>query len=195
MEEIRVTVVKFGDRKHLQMQYRDPITGKKKTRSTRTTSHRDAERAAAKWEAELREGRYKPPSKVTWEEFRRRYEDEVLPSHAENTDGKVASVFNAVEKFLNPDRLCQITAERISYLQSQLRLRGLSEEPKKGLSEQTIKGHMAHLRAALNWAMRIGLISAVPAIDMPRRAKRSKVTSNHLRRVRADAREGSRRCS
>jgi hypothetical protein len=34
MDEIKVTVVEFSDRAHYQMQYRDPMTRRKKTRST-----------------------------------------------------------------------------------------------------------------------------------------------------------------
>jgi hypothetical protein len=41
----------------------------------------EAEKAASKWEDELRDGRYQPPSRISWEEFRERYESEVLPSH------------------------------------------------------------------------------------------------------------------
>ena len=167
METISVNVVRFGDRKYLQMQYRDSVTGRKKTRSTGTANRREAERVAAKWEAVLQAGRYQPPSKVTWDEFRRRYEDEVLASLADTTDKKAASVFNAVEKILNPDRVSQMTADKISYLQSRLR--------QKGLKESTIKGHMAHLQAALNWAARMQIIVVTPAIEMPKRAKKSKV--------------------
>ena len=103
MEEIEVRVVEFGDRKCYQMQYVDPLTGRKKTRSTkvertgRKRERTEAERVAAKWESELREGRYKAPSQVTWVEFRTRYEDEVLCSLADNTDDKVCGVFNMVE--------------------------------------------------------------------------------------------------
>ena len=56
--EIEVRVVKYPDRKYLMMRYIDPITGKQIARSTRTTKRWEAERLAAKWEAELREGRY-----------------------------------------------------------------------------------------------------------------------------------------
>jgi hypothetical protein len=41
-------------------------------------------------------------------------------------------------------------------------------------SENTLKGHLAHLLAALRWAKRIGLLVTIPEIDMPKRAKRSK---------------------
>ena len=62
-EEIKVYVVKYPDRKSLYMRYLNPATGKQVARSTGETHQRDAERKAAKWEAELREGRYAKSSK------------------------------------------------------------------------------------------------------------------------------------
>ena len=56
-DQIKVHVVKFADRANLMMRYTDPISGKQVARSTGTSRKRDAERVAAKWEAELREGR------------------------------------------------------------------------------------------------------------------------------------------
>src|SRR5262249_47386098 len=38
-------------------------------------------------------------------------------------------------------------------------------------SEATIAGYVAHLKAALNWAVDIGLLSACPKIQKPKRAK------------------------
>ena len=69
-EEIRVHVVKYPDRVNLVMRYDDPLTGKQVTRSSRTTRKREAERVAAKWEAELREGRYQKTSRMSWADFR-----------------------------------------------------------------------------------------------------------------------------
>ncbi|MDA7980053.1 MAG: hypothetical protein MPJ50_14900 [Pirellulales bacterium] len=94
-DQIKVKVTRHGKRKFLIMYYDDPITGKREQRSTKETTQRAAERAAAKWEAELREGRYKPASKITWAEFRQRYEDEVLPSLAAKTDKICGTVFRA----------------------------------------------------------------------------------------------------
>ena len=163
--EIKVHVIDYG-RRNLYMRYVDPVTGMQSTRSTGVHKRKEAERIAHKWEADLQEGRYKAPSKVGWHEFRIRYEDEVLPGLAEKTAGKVSAMFNAIERILNPQKLAAVTADRISYLQSQLR--------EAGRSESTIKGHMAHLQASLNWAHGIGLLNEVPRIDMPKRAKRSK---------------------
>ncbi|MFG0332540.1 MAG: hypothetical protein ACF8TS_04175, partial [Maioricimonas sp. JB049] len=57
---IKVHVVDYG-RASLYMRYVDPVTGKQKTRSTGTNKRKQAERIAAKWEAELQEGRYVAP--------------------------------------------------------------------------------------------------------------------------------------
>ncbi|MBT6156259.1 MAG: site-specific integrase [Planctomycetaceae bacterium] len=166
-EEIKVHVVDYGKQRNLMARYVDPMTGKHVSKSTGTRRRKEADRFATKWEHDLREGRFKSPSKVSWAEFRTKYEDEVLTSLAEKTDKKVSAMFNAVERIVTPAKLVGLTAERISYLQSKLR--------EEGRAESTIKGHMAHLKASLNWANRIGLLVAVPQIDMPKRAKASKV--------------------
>jgi len=166
-EEIKVHVIDYG-RKNLYMRYSDPITGKQIARSTGTRKKAEANRVAAKWEAELQEGRYKSPSKIAWQEFTDRYNDEVLPSLADRTASKVWSTFNSIEASINPKRLADLTAERLSQWQKHLR--------EKGLAEATIKGYCAHLKASLNWAKDVaGMIHEVPKIRMPQRAKTAKV--------------------
>jgi hypothetical protein len=64
---------------------------------------------AAKWEAELREGRYCDPSKTTWVQFRQRYEDEVLTGLADQTDVEAQIVLGLVERIINPARLRDVT--------------------------------------------------------------------------------------
>src|SRR5258705_12938552 len=81
-DEIKVHVVKYPDRNNLVMRYCDPFSGKQVQRSTGTTKQRDAERKAAKWEAELREGRYQKRCKMSWEDFRTYYSDNALPGLA-----------------------------------------------------------------------------------------------------------------
>lgn len=165
-DNITVHVVDYG-RSNLYMRYTDPITGKQIAKSTGVKKKAEAVKVAAKWEAELQEGRYKSPSKVTWAEFRERYELEVLPGLSQGTWGKVFSTFNSVEEFTPVERVTQLSAQRISVWQQKLR--------ENGQAESTIKSKSAHLKAALNWAKDIGLIFEVPKIRMPKRAKQSKV--------------------
>ncbi len=166
MGEIKVSVVAFGDRRYLQMQYTDPLTGRKKTRSTGTTDSGEAVKAAGKWEAELREGRYHEPLKMTWEQFTERYDREVLSGLSPRSQQQAMTLFNKVKAILNPLRLRDLTAERISFFQATLR--------EKKLSENSIEGYSAYLRAALNWAETIGLLPKAPKIQRPKRAKSSK---------------------
>lgn len=166
-DEIRVYVLQEPDRTFLTMRYVDPITGKQVKRSTGTTDRKDALRAAGAWQAELREGRYYAPNKITWDDFRGRYEREVLPGLAEKTRRKVSAVFNVFEEILKPARLRDVNEQRLSYYVVKLRERQAAED--------TIKGSLGHVRAALRWANRIGLLAKVPKFDMPKRAKGSKV--------------------
>lgn len=167
-EEFKVRVVEFSDRKCYQLQWTDPMTGRKKTKSSgveRTGKKRErdaATKAAGDLETKLRSGQQAHSLKVTWSQFRERYESEVLPRLAERTGGKIAVIFNAIEELVSPKNLRDLTAERLSYFQAELR-RG-------GRAEATIKSMLAHLQAALRWAKRLKLLQEAPTIDMPERA-------------------------
>ncbi len=165
MNEICVNTVKYPDRENLVMRYTDPVTGRQKTKSSGTANRKEAERRAAKWEAELREGRYHAPSKITWSEFRERYESDVLASLARTTHRRVHGIFNSIERILNPRRLWDVTAERLSHYQRVLR--------DEGRSESTIGCHLAHLQSALRWAAQMGMLPKAPTIQKPRRARKT----------------------
>ena len=96
MEDIKVHVTKYPDRKNLVMRYVDPESGRQAQRSTGTTNERDANRVAAKWEAELREGCYNRPAKIGWAEFRRMYETNVLDGLKWSTAAKLQRVAERV---------------------------------------------------------------------------------------------------
>ena len=84
-DEIGVTVMQYADRANLVLAYIDPVSGKRKTKSAGTSHEKGAWKAAAKWEEELRAGPHCPPSKITWKQFRERYEAEHLASLAPAT--------------------------------------------------------------------------------------------------------------
>ena len=79
-EEIKVKVHSYGTGRPLSLVYFDPISGKKKAKSSGTTDWREAERLAGELQKELEAGRYTPPSKITWQQFRERYKAEHLAS-------------------------------------------------------------------------------------------------------------------
>lgn len=160
---LHVTVVRYPDRPNLMMRYTDPVTGQHKARSTGTNNRREAERAAAKWEDELRAGRYKAKCNITWEEFRERYDAEKGATLAANTENATSTAFNHLERIVNPKHLAALTTEVMSRFQARLR--------EEGMKATTISTHLRHLRAAFSWAVTLGLLAGVPDIHMPPRAR------------------------
>ena len=175
-KKYRVYVIRFKDCTSLVLRYLDPITGK----YVRSTVYRDpqtgietptgdnlkqAKRLAELWEADLNAGHAQGRFDTSWRQFRDRYESEDVPSLAERTADKIATVFNAVERILPRvanGKLSDLTAEALSRFQAALR--------DGTRSEDTIKGYMNHLRAALNWAVGQEMIFKVPMIKKVQRA-------------------------
>ncbi|WP_428303920.1 hypothetical protein [Lacipirellula sp.] len=108
MEDIKVHVVKYPDRTRLMMRDKYPDSGRQIARSTGTKDEKEADRAAAKREAELREGRYKRPSKMTWEEFRNHFDRNVMSGPRESTALAYDSTFNVFERKFRPGKLAQV---------------------------------------------------------------------------------------
>jgi hypothetical protein len=84
-DEINVHVIDYGRGRNLMLRYRDPVSGKHVAKSAGTRNKRAAEREAGKWQAELREGRYQKPSRITWEAAREQFTTKVLPGVSRGT--------------------------------------------------------------------------------------------------------------
>ena len=176
-EVIKVWVAKFGDRAHYQLQWRDPITSRLRTKSTRirrsglARDRKVAERMAGELEVKLNAGEAVIPSRFLWQDFRARYEAEVVPGLAPRTGEKISSVFDRFEADINPRRLWDVDEKRLSAFVSNLRK---GEGGRGRLAESTIAGHLAHLKAALNWAKLQKLVAHLPGFPRIKRAKMSK---------------------
>jgi integrase len=163
MHEINVKVSKHDHRRYYVMWYVDPVTEKRIQKSTKKTTLREAERAAGEWETELRSESSLPDRRITWEAFVRRYDAEKLSALSPRTQDATDTAFNHLENLIGPKRLMGVTAEALSSFQAKLRDRGLAET--------SIHTHLRHIRAALSWAEKVGLLAKVPKIDMPKAAK------------------------
>ena len=111
------------------------------------------------------------PSRFLWKDFRVRYEAEVVPGLAPRTGEKIASVFDRFEAEINPRRLWDADEKRLSAFVSKLRK---GDGDRRKLAESTIAGHLAHLKAALNWAKLQKLVAHPPGFPRIKRAKMSK---------------------
>src|SRR5262249_7189233 len=68
----------MGDLPHLMLQWHDPETGKRKSRSAQTCNPLEAEKARADLEYELNHGLYQGGSRTSWESFREAFEREYV---------------------------------------------------------------------------------------------------------------------
>lgn len=168
---INVWVNRYPDRPTFLLQWIDPTTGKRKTKSTgirdtgKARDRKDAESQARELEQQLRRGVAAIPSELSWECFRERYDREHVAGLAKETRAKIETVCNLVERHLSPRRLFDVTDERVSRLVSILR------DEKK--SESTIKSYLGQLKAMLRWGVSQKLLPVCPTIPTIRRAKKS----------------------
>ncbi len=168
-ERVKVNVVEMANRVTYQLRWKDPITQRLRTKATAVArggarARKEAERVAGELEAQLLAGSGVVPSRLGWEEFRIRYEKEVVPGLAARTAEKVATVFDRLEADIGPKRLWDITEARLSAFAAKMRA--------AGLKENTLAGYLAHLKAALGWAVRQKLLPARPAFPKIHRAKK-----------------------
>ena len=162
-EKIKVHIVEFNDRKNLMMRYLDPMTNKHVARSTGTTKKREAAKVAAKWEAELQEGRYQKTSLMPWEEFVYEYDKHILSGMPASTAGTYQATLNVFARLANPKRLRDATTRRITAFTTRLR--------EEGRAPATIARHLRTLNVILGWGHRQGYLTKKPTIEIPKYEK------------------------
>ena len=161
-----VTVVKYPDRDHFMLRWKDPVTGKLRSKTAGTSLRREAERAAVRLEKEISEGKHGPAARMSWQEFREYHERHCLSAMKPRSFKAYLVALNAYERFHKPVRLADISAACVTSWQTELRI--------EGKSEATIACYTRHLRAVLNWAQTQGLLNVVPMITMPKRVRGTK---------------------
>jgi len=158
---IHVSVRAKPDREKLQLYYVDPLTGRDVTRSANTSVWKEAERAAAKWEAELEQQGASTPTALSWEQFRQYYEDTHLASKSPKTQVASCSSMNWLERAIGKPKLLQL-------IDSIVIAKMVSVWRRDGMKDSTIAAHLGHLRAAFGWATRVRLIKERPVFPMPK---------------------------
>ena len=155
---VRVTVFKRLTRANYEAQWKDPVSGTTKQKSTGHRVRRDAERFAAKLEKESNEGvsGNTPASRRT---FRERVERDFLPDVRDSTAAKYRTVPEKREAHLRPKLLREITPAKIGELTATMR--------SGGNSETTVAGYLRHVKALLNWAHRQELLPKKVRVDVP----------------------------
>jgi integrase len=168
---VRVWVQEFRGRKYLQLQWHDPHTGERKTRSTETADPRQAEQQRADLEYQLNHGLYGVQSKLSWERFREMFEAEYVANLRPSSREKFRYVFDVFEQVAKPKQLRSISERTISLFVKGLRERR-QPNGKVGLAPMTIKNYLIALKTALGWAAEqkfLHILPTFPEIKVPKK--------------------------
>lgn len=159
---VRVLIRDKG-REALQLYYVDPASKKEVSRSAGTKDRKEAERAAARWEDELRQ--FRGADNCGWGYFRERFEDEHLPDMNRRTRDGYLEALDHFERLVPKESVAAVTTDDIS------RFRGALGAEKRRIT--TIAKILTHLRVALGFAVRLGMLARRPHFPMPRTVEQS----------------------
>jgi len=145
--------------------WRDPETGKQRMESCGPRK-RDAERRAREIEGQIASGAYKPKRReATWDEFRTKFERDVMHLHSEGHQEQMQISLNAFELLCKPELLGRITSETIDQFKGK---RAAERYRGRTIAPRTINRDLGNIRTALRRAKRWGLIEDVPEFEMCR---------------------------
>jgi integrase len=173
MAEKRITVwvQRFKDRPTLQLQWIDPVTNRRRTRSTETCDEDGAEEQRKDLEYELNHGLYQEATRMTWETFRQLFEEEYFPNCRPWTCKKFSTVFDHFEKVCKPAQLRSISERTVSSFAAGLRkLSG--RRPGTTMEPSTVQVYLDFFHTVLAWAEQQKLIPEVPkfpTVKVPRK--------------------------
>jgi integrase len=169
-KRIVVWVQRFPDRDNLVLQWHDPETGKRKSKSAETADEKKAEQARGDHEADLNAGRYQQTSNMSWERFRELFEKEFTASRRENTRRNYRVTLDLFEQVCNPKALRSVNERTVSAFAAGLRqLPGYGSET---MQASTVKVRLQFLHTALRWAAEQKLIPSCPkfpAVKVPKK--------------------------
>ena len=141
----------------LEMVWKDPASGKTRSRKCKTNVTREAEREAAVLEAKINEGKEGYP--ISWSAFVNRARKEMYPlksDHYTRTIDQVIARWNSYAE--NPGRnVNEIHARDIAgfrqYLTSKVR-------------QETVEMYLRHLKALFGWGLKSGTIHHAPNVKI-----------------------------
>ena len=160
-QRVHVWVQRFYDRPTLILQWVNPDTGQRKSKSSKTTDPEKAEIARRDLEYELNHGTFQESSRLEWERFRELFEGEYLAGLRPRTRERYNGVLDVFEQIIKPEKLGAVTERTIS-----LFVKGMRERKRPGnavgLAPMTIKNYLVALKTALGWAVQQKLLSTLP---------------------------------
>jgi integrase len=172
MAEKRITVwvQRFNDRPYPMLQWLDPETGRRKSKSAGTADEQAVEDARADLEYELTHGKYQEASRMTWERFREVFEEEYVATLRPHTQENYRVTLDLFETHCKPSQLRAVSERTVSAFASAMRQK--KARGAGGTMASTIKVRLQFLHTALAWAVDQGLLPKCPrfpSIKVPRK--------------------------
>lgn len=155
------SITKRADRGFV-LRVREPGSTRVVERQLNALTRKAAERQAAK----LMRGGFGPdrrPTRLTWAEFRDRFEAEKLPRLSVRTQQSYDTALDHVERLMRPKWLAEATTAWVSEFH-----RGLRDGTRR---ETTIASILRHVKSALRWAHLHELLAVMPRVELPERAR------------------------
>jgi integrase len=169
-QRVHVWVAHFRDRTALQLQWIDPDTGKRTTRSARTADEKEAERAAADLSYELSHGKYQEASRMSWDRFRELFEQEYVSGLRPRTRLCYRKVLNLFEEVCHPTKLRAVSERTLSTFLAGMRQRVV--RGRVGMMPSTMFVYLQYLGGALAWAVEQRLLPErprLPTVKVPKK--------------------------
>ncbi|WP_397570610.1 tyrosine-type recombinase/integrase [Schlesneria sp. T3-172] len=169
--KITVYVMDYGRDKFL-LQWKDPVTGKRKSQTSQFSTKAKATKEAGQLEESLNNRLPTGTGSIAWGHFVEEYTEKHLQSLKKTSQDRAEGVLSVFEAKASPRFLRNVTGSVLSSYCATLRA--------NGLSEATIATHMRTLRAALQWALDAGHIKEIPPIPKIARARKKRAKGRPL---------------
>ena len=162
MSEKRITVwvQRFKDRRALMLQWIDPETGRRKSKSAKTDDEEKAEQKRADLEYELNHGLHKELARLTWDRFRELFAGEFASGKRPRTRENYEDTLNVFEEVCHPTSVRTVSERTVSAFVAGLRKRKV--HGREGHKQSTIKVRLQFLRTVLGWAVEQGFLAKCP---------------------------------
>jgi integrase len=167
---VKVWVQKFPDRPHLVLQWHDPDTGRRKSKTAGTADADKAEDQRADLESDLNHGRHQEASRMSWERFRELFDAEYVAGKRLNTRRNYKATLDLFERVCHPGSLRAVNERIVSRFAAGLRQLPGRRHGSAGMAASSIKVRLQCLHTALSWGVEQKLLPEVPkfpAVKVP----------------------------
>jgi integrase len=163
-KHITVWVQHRADRAYDDLQWYDPVTGRRRCKSAETCNPVEAERKRAALEYELNHGLYRETSNMPWSRFRQLFEEEFVAAKRPDTRKNYRIALDLFEQICHPKTLRSVNERTVSAFRAGLFARP-GVRPGTRMAASSVKVRLQFVRTALSWAARQKLMPEVPRFD------------------------------